>query len=102
MEIIDASDAGEKRYRNDFEGVNEDMETESETPTLRTNSSAAYNRENKVPIEQSAAAPRKKKRATPPRKGMLCRDIQDHFPDIDVGNSDNDSDDEFDEVSSMM
>jgi hypothetical protein len=98
--VINASDAGEKRSRRDIEVADENTENESEPPAQSANNTAAYNRENKVPVEHLVAAPKKKKRASPPQQGhvLSARDIQDRFPDIDVSNSDNGSNDENDEV----
>lgn len=61
MDIINASDAGEKRSSRELEGADDDIENDSGPPTQSTNTSVAYKKENKVPVEHPAAATRKKK-----------------------------------------
>jgi hypothetical protein len=103
-DIINASDAGEKRSRRDIEVADENTENESEPTAQSANNTAAYNRENKIPFEHLVAAPKKKKRASPSQHGhvLSARDIQDRFPDIDVSNSDDGSNDENDEVDLII
>lgn len=67
MKILKASETGEKRSRKHFEGADEDVENEAEPPTQTTDSSAACNRENKVPDVHPAMAQLKKK-SEPPQK----------------------------------
>ena len=71
VEIIKASDTGEKRSSRHFEGADEDSENECEPFAQITSSSAAYNRENKVTVEHPVTAHRKKRRASPPQKGHV-------------------------------
>ena len=101
VEILKVSDTGEKRSSRHIEGADEDAENDYDPPPQTSSSSAAYNRENKVPVEHTAMAHPKKKRASPPKKGhvLSAQDIQDHFPDIDVGSSDEELHEENEEVS---
>ena len=97
-DVINASDQGVKRKRASNESGSDDEDECDQDIEINRDSSAAYRKENKVPVPHPATLSRKRVRASPPKRGhiMSSREIREKYPDIDLrDNSDDDGEDDI-------
>ena len=97
-DVINASDQGVKRKRTSNESGSDDEDECDQDIEINRDSSAAYRKENKVPVPYPATSSRKRVRASPPKRGhiMSSREVKEKYPDIDLcDNSDDDDDDDI-------
>ena len=97
-DIINASDQGVKRKKTSNESGSDDEDECERNIEVNRESTAAYRRENKVPVPHPATMSRKRVRASPPKRGhiMSSREVREKYPDIDLrDNSDDDGEDDI-------
>ena len=97
-DIINASDQGVKRKKTSYESGSDDEDECERNIEVNRESTAAYRRENKVPVPHPATMSRKRVRARPPKRGHILssREVRGKYPDIDLrDNSDDDSEDDI-------
>lgn len=97
-DIINASDQGVKRKKTSNESGSDDEDECERNIEVNRESTAAYRRENKVPVPHPATMSRKRVIASPPKRGhiMSSREVREKYPDIDLrDNSDDDGEDDI-------
>ena len=86
-DVINASDEGVKRKRcSNGSGSDNEEECDGDSEINRE-SSAAYRKENKVPVQHHPVSNyRKRVRASPPKRGhiMSPREVREKYSDIDL------------------
>lgn len=86
-----------RRKKTSIESGSDDEDECEQNIEVNRESTAAYRRENKVPVPHPATMSRKRVRASQPKRGhiMSSREVRGKYPDIDLrDNSDDDGEDD--------